>query len=257
MLERILSAARWLVFAGLAFACVGVLYVSPSFRTCVQQEQHQAANNDQDKNKSILFISARTIVSCTGGFVHDRHDAIVAAFAVLLGFATIFLWIATRDLVSGSERTARHQLRAYVFIQGGEMRVSRNADVKNTGFVETRLLVKNFGQTPGINFRTWIKSDVGMKFDTPFKIKEDFHSRSIIGPTADANLSVTISISEDQFKEVNDGVMCVFTWGIIRYDDAFGKPRHLIFRCQNNGAAGTKDWSGWALQPHEKGYEAN
>jgi hypothetical protein len=43
-------------------------------------------------------------------------EKIIAIFTVILGMATGFLWLATKNLVIGAEDTAERQLRAYVSI---------------------------------------------------------------------------------------------------------------------------------------------
>src|SRR5258706_6905725 len=68
----------------------------------------------------------------------------IAAFTVILAFATAFLWGATRQLVKGADDTAKRQLRAYVFVDS----VNVANVVEGSGPPESRVIIKNFGQTP-------------------------------------------------------------------------------------------------------------
>jgi hypothetical protein len=64
-----------------------------------------------------------------------------------LAFATILLWFATRDLVLGAERTARQQLRAYVFVSAAKLNISGRS---LESFV-VDLIITNTGQTPAFD----------------------------------------------------------------------------------------------------------
>ena len=91
-----------------------------------------------------------------GSFIHDFKEEIVAigtlfiaAFTVILAFATFFLYFATRDLVTGAKDTAERQLRAYLTITP-VMLSSINPD-ENSGFIFEQ---KNQGQTPAYSATT-------------------------------------------------------------------------------------------------------
>lgn len=74
----------------------------------------------------------------------------LAAFTVVLAFATTFLYLATKNLVEGADRNAAKQLRAYVFIAGGQVILD-----EANGRISASISLKNFGQTPGYEFKTW------------------------------------------------------------------------------------------------------
>jgi hypothetical protein len=78
-------------------------------------------------------------------------DTLIAAFTALLFLATVALWLATRNLVRGAERTSEQQLRAYVYTETTPLRL----DQANLG-VET--LIKNSGQTPAYEVRSWTET---------------------------------------------------------------------------------------------------
>jgi hypothetical protein len=65
----------------------------------------------------------------------------------LIGIVTWMLWYATGRLVTGADRTAERQLRAYVYIERTTFK--RTA----TGVWEIIFQIKNFGQTPAHHVR--------------------------------------------------------------------------------------------------------
>lgn len=89
-------------------------------------------------------------------------DSLLALFTALLFFATVRLYVATRNLVTGAEDTAKRQLRAYVGIDDIRIESTTAEDPKfrgrrhceraaAIGFVHRDFIVlnvKNFGQTP-------------------------------------------------------------------------------------------------------------
>jgi hypothetical protein len=89
-----------------------------------------------------------------------RFNEPLTLVTLLLFFATLALYLATRDLVIDSKDTARQQLRAYVGVVDHEIKVSVGA----SGHVQVR--IKNFGQTPAFNVRYWMNEG---PFDYPLK----------------------------------------------------------------------------------------
>jgi hypothetical protein len=77
----------------------------------------------------------------------------IAALTFILASGTLFLWLATKRMVKGGERTAERELRAYVFIKDGAVRTDQ-------GQFSVAVVLKNFGQTPATDFSTW--SDCGV-----------------------------------------------------------------------------------------------
>src|SRR5262249_11412210 len=115
------------------------------------QNQSQSTT---DNDEYYYFIAKSAFVQgfiVIGTFVREFHEEIVAvgtvfiaAFTIILGFATAALYLATRDLVKGAELTAKQQLRAYVLADTA--RISNLANP--TEVPEGHVILKNFGQTP-------------------------------------------------------------------------------------------------------------
>lgn len=95
-------------------------------------------------------------------------DTLIAFFTAGLFVATWFLWLATRGLVSGADRTAERQLRAYVFVQAQNIHISDDT-------IAVRYEFRNTGQTPAYNVRHAGKLEI-----LPSPLPADF---VIVSPT--------------------------------------------------------------------------
>jgi hypothetical protein len=139
-----LSIARgFLISAALIVVCWWTLQGSPSFQACIQQDNQEAADRQPKEYISRLNARAIAIRDCLGDYVHDRKDEILTVFTVILAFSTIFLWVATRDLVESAEKATRRQLRAYVGIAEAKVENCTPGQILTFTFK-----VKNYGQTP-------------------------------------------------------------------------------------------------------------
>ncbi len=158
---------------------------------------------------------------------------------ILLAIATFGLWIATRQLVRGSENTARRQLRAYVGIHVASLTQPL------LGTIRVRIEVKNTGHTPAYNVRTW--SFLGI-FDPPPEVpkfitgeKTDIYS--MIGSGAVIELhDGREGLKHDVINGITNGTKPIYFWGEIRYQDVFAIERRTIFRLRAR------------LQPRENWY---
>lgn len=197
------------------------------------------------------------------GFVKSNNDvivaictALVAAFTIVLAFATVFLWYATRDLVKGSEETAERQLRAYVAIQSGRI---DHAVVDNAPGFRVQIQLKNSGLTPAYGFTTWVMEPKILPVDAiPFGPPRPLSERtgsSIMGPGADTWINWYARFSGSDLDDIRTGKKAIFVWGGADYTDAFGKRRYFIFRDMMTGTE--ENPAVWALKPHRLGYDAN
>lgn len=132
------------------------------------QNQHPTAANEN--NYPPFETALRVGFEKIGAFVHDYREEIVAigtlciaAFTVVLAFATGFLYSATRDLVKGAEKVSQTQLRAFVIAKGFSQAANLHPD--NNGQLCVREWVfwfdiENVGLTPGTGLKAWIKHQV-------------------------------------------------------------------------------------------------
>jgi hypothetical protein len=253
---------------GIAFLCVliflgFVVWLGGEFSARNESpKQPDQAHQITDAPKKYL-TSLNTALTLgfnrLGTFIHDFREEIVAigtlfiaGLTVILAFATAFLYGATRDLVKGAEETAERQLRAYVFIQGGQIQIVDNGTAVGVG-----VTLKNFGQTPGYDFETWTLIEIGDPNQPPFAKTSPPMQKSIIGPSADFNAPAkAVPLTAQDRAAINAGTKVIFVWGRASYTDAFKRQWTFIFEDTNGGPKesnlvyqGQVVGVGWGLKP--------
>jgi hypothetical protein len=92
-------------------------------------------------------------------------DTLLALFTAGFFLVTLFLWLATRNLVRGADDTSQRQLRAYVGVQQIELRCvgfgipDYQPAPRTIGYQHKDLLLvtlKNYGLTPAYDVRLWV-----------------------------------------------------------------------------------------------------
>lgn len=184
----------------------------------------------------------------------DRSDAWtlsdkIAVIASIVALLQFFALVAT---IFAMMRTAKRQLRAYICLYGGSIRL---LPVENQTFVEAYVRLKNCGQTPAYGHRCWVRMDVTDAAKPPFDISENCLTRDIIGPDGEANLPVHWGpISAQNITDIRNETKRIFVWGRADYIDAFGEERYFKFHFLN---AKELPGKGWPLVPSDKPNEAN
>ena len=217
----------WILSALLLAAVFYSVTSSTLFQECIQKEQNQAAAQH-------LQQSAATVISvyrpCVGDFVHDNAEDIIACFTIILALSTIFLWVATRDLVGGHGRTAERQLRAYLSIAGTFI---ENYGTQRHATINWR--VKNHGQTPAfdIDYRFTIevlpvRLPDGFDFPPP---QREIRGGATLFPGADmaAWFHNDRPFTEEEYDGVEDCTRNIHIWGVMSYRDAFKHRRTTLF----------------------------
>lgn len=230
-----LNIARGLLISvALVLICWWALQGSPSFQACVQKDDKQSADN-QSKNYIETFATRADIYrDCLGEFVHDRKDEILVAFTVILAFSTIFLWVATRDLVKSAEKTARSELRAYVGISNCTI---RSVSANEKPIIEIRF--KNFGKTPAYKLRSWTDSvlePTGTR-EKLLKLDRQWTGASVLNPD-DSYTNMTTRktvLTVEEADAILTDTKRLYVRGGIQYRDAFGKTRWVRFGFETNG----------------------
>jgi hypothetical protein len=171
--------------------------------------------------------------------------AIIASLAAFLQFVAL---VATFMIMRA---TARRQLRAYIMIQGGLIMLFDN-DSK----MIAKVALKNFGQTPGYDFRTWTNMRIGTPGEVAFGAMKDFAQSSIIAPSADLSApSDILPITPVQISEVKQGKSRIYVWGEVSFVDAFGQRWVFKFEDIDGGfdpafrLADGQTRAGWGLNP--------
>jgi hypothetical protein len=193
-----------------------------------------------------------------GDFIHDFREEIVAvgtlfiaAFTVILAFATGFLYFATRDLVTGADKNAEKQLRAYVGIWGGSVQWTTFPNGDSGFYINVDL--RNSGQTPAYDFITWIRASISPVDVSPVtEVDWSYTSRSIVGPGTDSRMAIWVPATTDELVKVRDRTSRIFIWGKVEYRDAFDKRWRFVYSAWN----GSDELSGpkWAISPKADGY---
>jgi hypothetical protein len=194
----------------------------------------------------------------TKNWWHELRTDPVATFTGLLFFATLALWWATRNLVSGAEKTAERQLRAYIAFDFGAVLLNS----PRPGTVTAWLRFKNFGVTPAYKLKGWNLFHRRAANEIPFDQNGEFENEAIIGPGGTSNLYSTLAISAEELQTVIDRTTNFFVWGRVEYIDIFDKTRHFIFKCVMTGPVETivvdgVRAEGWGVRPIPSGFEAN
>jgi hypothetical protein len=230
-----LNIARGLLIsAAFVLLCGWALQGSPSFQTCIQQDKKEAAADQPENYVSTFAARADIYRDCLGDFVHDRKDEILVAFTVILAFSTIFLWVATRDLVRSAERTARSELRAYVGISNV---IIKNIVADEKPIIEIRF--RNFGKTPAYKMRSWTDSvlePTGTK-EKLLKLDREWTGASVLNPDdAYTNMSTRkTAVTAQEADAILTDTKRLYVRGGIQYRDAFGKKRWVYFGFETNG----------------------
>jgi hypothetical protein len=185
--------------------------------------------------------------------LNDYGVAITGIATVFLTFITWRLVIVARD----QSKTTRAQLRAYIFIHQGGIKL-----INNDTAIVADITLKNFGATPGYDFKSWTNIRIGNPDEPIFGQRKTPSQTSIIGPFADLSASSQlIPITPDERSAINNGIKKIFVWGEAAYMDAFGTNRTFVFKDTNGGLEITSTenitgrllWRGWGLSP--AGYE--
>lgn len=194
---------------------------------------------------------------------------ILAAVTLILGAATVFLYLATRALVRGAELTAERQLRAYVLLDSASMVAAASDGTAispkrpiGIGFQPLVLMGwKNYGQTPAHNV---VMSGAVAIADWPLDPSklppvpaDEGGSVDIIGPQGTRRkLEIStkpLVLSETDYIAIRDGRKAIFAYGVVTYEDAFGKGRTTEYRQFVGGEMGIQ---GTKVSAHDSGNKA-
>lgn len=153
---------------------------------------------------------------------------------VLLAVATLLLYVATQRLVSGAERNAKLQLRAYIILEDTDLiwPTDLSADVQIV------LMFKNCGQTPALNCRWSYGSSVGKEFDVAAQTEQKLANPASAPLGAGAkyyprfNCGFPQAPAQWRPQVFPPTSTSLFLWvaGTVHYDDVFGQPHATDFR---------------------------
>lgn len=165
---------------------------------------------------------------------------------IILAVATVLLWIATRDLVRGAEKTAERQLRAYIGIKEGHMAI------KDGNKLSGIIVMKNSGQTPAYNVKAWCITGV-FEPNEPisFRQAETKVMYGDIGCKGSIHLTISSKVyPPEKIASIKSKTHPTFAWGRVTYRDVFMKDWETEFRVTMGNEVGTDRWG---LRPCEEG----
>lgn len=167
-----------------------------------------------------------------GAFANEYGVAITALATILLTFVTAGLvWMGYRQIA-----TSRAQLRAYVFLESGEI-----IDAVAGGQPKAHIVVKNYGQTPAYKFRLVGGMGVAESFATlPPPTGDPHGTLGVLAPTGTFHwfMAAPGVLSNDLYAELADGRKTLYVYGEVHFRDAFGNPRTRKYRTMFGGVAG-------------------
>ena len=166
-----------------------------------------------------------------GGHSLKITDSLLVVFTALLFTATLFLYCATRSLVTGAEETARRQLRAYISL----VKAIQVENTVNPGLAAYATTIRNSGQTPAYEITSWWgigvqKHPLTGRLGPPPNPTPG--SDVILGNGAEQGNKeeVRTQFSPREMQDVRSGVAAIYVWGRIEYRDCFNH-RHFTNFC--------------------------
>jgi hypothetical protein len=255
LIVRALAITLW-VFSGILF--IFILIPTPILISIYKEATEYAQQNCEVRN-SHLWINLYGVIFNAALWTALATLAI-ACFTYRLKQATDGLKRSTDNLWEAGEKqrrlsedTAKHQLRAYIFIAKAEI-----SDVMNTKMYEAHIVIKNFGQTPGYK----VAASIGV-CAAPFPliaalppIDTQSIKNTIIAPGGEQilNFHSDEAFTSELRGKIAQKVGAVYVHGAINYIDAFKVPRFTNFRLYKGGDVGV---SGRLLSVSEGDNEAN
>ena len=141
----------------------------------------------------------------------------------LLGIVTWMLWVATVNLVRGSEKTAQQQLRAFVFAKGFSSIPNLEGPPDNPRVAEYWFFFtsENVGLTPAQELRSYFRSEILPKnedVEPHFEPDRNFGAAIVLGPRSPGR-SGYIIIDVDDLVRCWRNELEIYLWSRLEYRD--------------------------------------
>jgi len=228
-----LKLRAWVFFGVLLLIGSLIVGFSPSFQACMSRPGPEAPTSQPQKHGTTVAV-AMSARDCLSRFYTENRDDIVAAFALILAIAAIFLWFATRDLITGIEGFSKMQLRAYL---GPSESYITGVAVGERPVVEST--IRNFGQTPAHRVTYWADAKVLDPMVDGFDRAPPDDGVRTINPGRDGftiRSRLAEPLTEEEMTKIKLGTSAIYFYGVITYRDAFWRSRKTQFRFQHGGA---------------------
>jgi hypothetical protein len=228
-----LHKLRWLLVVLVALAVpIWVVATSKTFQACIQTHHDQPAEQHLKKGMGNLLSSGGGVYrECLGEFIENNGEGILASFTIMLALSTIFLWIATRDLVREAKGTSERELRAYLGVENVSLKLLQVGEKP-----EITIVVRNFGQTPAYRVTKFSDSKVGA-IDLKDFPEEGGRSQTALNPGETLKTISTRDtvLTQAEYDGIKDDTIRYHFFGIVRFIDAFGKKRFVRYRFHTYG----------------------
>jgi hypothetical protein len=184
-------------------------------------------------------------------------------FTIILGLSTLLLWLETKKLVIGAEKTAERHLRAYVTVEGDAImgaptlaagiKYHPAPSIKAGLKALVHMSIKNTGQTPAknVNVRSnmklvnWPIDPKELTDDTDDCTSEDRYSQDNLGIKEGRTFSKMLkrSLTDSDIDSLQRGKKAIVMYGSVTYEDVFGKKWTTHFRWHTGGSFGLRDYN--------------
>ena len=190
--------------------------------TIVLKIQQAAEAKEESKAASEHRIDQRSDSWFWGWNLSDR----IAGIAILVGFLQFLALIGTIWVMM---KTARRQLRAYVFPQGADILEGMMLDKplpahRNEIFII--IAFKNTGQTPAYQVISWaqitVTEPVNENAMVAPKLENKFHASLGAGSVMPKTMWHGRALSDSEIDDVNKQVKAIYLYGRIEYWPAPG-----------------------------------
>lgn len=232
----------------------------------IPQHQKNEATKQEELSTPPHVIESKSVEQKSASATDKKEDEKKCEFTnrlttdpiYLLTFflvaATFGLWWATHRLVTGSENTAKRQLRAYVFVSLADGEKMFHDD--KSGCLSAPLIIKNYGQTPAYKMKCNVfigilKKPLSEQLDPPN------YDNGSIGCLASGQVvrqypTLPRKIDIPERNLILNGTHAIYVWGYLEYMDIFKSTQRVQFRMYSTG----EDFAGKELAYCNEGNEA-
>jgi hypothetical protein len=157
------------------------------------------------------------ITNLVPAFWHWTTGDPVSFYTALPALSTILLWIVTWRGIRRQSKDTRILQRAYVNVDPGGLTAHRDRDDR----LHVTVIFRNVGHLPARNVRWY--GIFGNPEGKDFLVKEPPTGEKIVLPPGTASTQRVGTVFTNKLQNT------LFVWGIVKYDDGFGKQRFTRF----------------------------
>jgi hypothetical protein len=200
----------------------------------------QTAQHGTDSMLPVVRISPAQIEELVSRQKAEQHeqesspDWWIISLTGLLAVATVGLWIATRDLVSGAEKTAKRQLRPYLIAKVGGMYLQEPGTGRRFTWAPE---IWNTGQTPAYKVRSIVRVNM-LPYPLPENVglapdpTDEYKGQTTLGKGETVSIHAPapriFTAAEVEAVRSRAGV-ALYAWGTAYYEDTFGDTHYTNF----------------------------